>query len=544
MGGVVDRPPLGAAPRTDRWRRLVWAVVGALVLGSAVRAGDPSGSFNAGGVDRFVDFFAGALSPELSTGFLRLTWDESLVTISYALLGTALAVAIGLVGGALLSRRWWEPPGGGRVGVGWRVARGIGVVPRSVHEVVWGLLLLNVLGLDPMVAVLAIGIPFGAITATVFADVIDERDAAAYRALRSSGAGRIAALVYSLGPDARGDLTSYAFYRFECSIRSAAILGIVGAGGLGFQLQLSFTSLRYDEVWTLLYALILLSGLADAWSGWVRRRAASGVAPDGVRTTHPDRRSAHAPTLRVLVVAVPLAWWRVGLDPSTLWSERTRGEAGRIVGAMWPPALRDGWGTLLAQCIDTISLAVLAMVFAFVVGAALAFVASGAVGPRGPLGVVARLLTRLGLLVSRAIPAPVGAIVALFVMGPGPWTGAAALGVYNVGVLGRLFAEVVENADDTVPAALVAQGATRAQAVGYATIPDVWGRLVALGLYRWEVAIRETVVVGVVGAGGLGRALDDELAAFAWGKVAGIVLSLIAITFVVDLLSGWIRRNR
>ncbi|WP_436794404.1 PhnE/PtxC family ABC transporter permease [Actinospongicola halichondriae] len=539
VGQVVDE-----RARASRRRRLVWAVVCALVVGSAIRAGDPTGSFNAGGLDRFGDFFEAALSPELSSDFLGLTWDESLVTLAYALLGTALAVAIGLVGGVLLSRRWWEPPTGGSVGAGWRVARAIGVVPRSVHEVVWGLLLLNILGLDPIVAVLAIGIPFGAITATVFADVIDERDAHAYRALRSGGAGRLTAIVYSLGPDARADLTSYAFYRFECSIRSAAILGIVGAGGLGFQLQLSFTSLHYDEVWTLLYALILLSGLADAWSGWVRRRTASAVAPDGVRTAPPGRRSASVPTAGVLAVAVPLAWWRVGLDPSTLWSERSRGEAEHIVGAMWPPALRDGWGTLLAQCVDTILLAVLAMVLAFVVGAGMAFVASGAVGPRGIVGAVVRPLTRLALLVTRAIPAPVGAIVALFVMGPGPWTGAVALGIYNVGVLGRLFAEVVENADDAVPAALVAQGATRAQAVGYATVPDVWGRLVALGLYRWEVAIRETVVVGVVGAGGLGRALDDELSAFAWSKVSGIALSLIAVTFVVDLLSGWIRRNR
>lgn len=537
---------LAPASRSKRTRRVrpVELVVAAVVLGSVARAGNPAGSWNAGGVDRFVDFFAAAVSPELSVDFLRLTWRESLVTLSYAILGTALAVAVGIVGGLWLSRRWWEPPGGDRAGRGRRAARLAGVLPRSIHEVVWGLLLLNVLGLDPMVAVLAIGIPFGAITAMVFADVIDERSAGAYRALRAAGSPRLAALAYSLGPDAREDLTSYAFYRFECSIRSAAILGIVGAGGLGFQLQLSFTSLRYGEVWTLLYALILLSGLADAWSGQVRRRSKHAVAPDGVLVEHAGRRTVAVRTSILLAAAIPLAWWHVDLDPSTLWAARSRAQARQILGSLWPPSLRDGWSTLIEQCLDTISLAVLAMTIAFVIGALLALLASGAVGPRGRAGSVVRQTTRLLLLVTRAIPPPVGAIVILFVVRPGAWPGALALGVYDLGVLGRLFAEVVENADTTVPDALVAQGARRSQAVAYSTVPEVWGRFVALGLYRWEVTIRETVVVGVVGAGGLGRALDDELSAFAWSKVSGIVLALVVITFAVDATSGWIRRNR
>ncbi|MDE0803797.1 MAG: ABC transporter permease subunit [Acidimicrobiales bacterium] len=544
----IQAPPTSKPTGSAQARRV--RIVVALVVGAAVvRAGDPSGSWNAGGLDRFWDFFAAAASPELSGDFLALTWRESLVTLSYAILGTALAVTIGLIGGALLTRRWWESTADRSTGIGWRIARTAGVLPRSIHEVVWGLLLLNVLGLDPMVAVLAIGIPFGAITAVVFADVVDERSADAYRALRAAGAPRVSSLAYSLGPDARDDLASYAFYRFECAIRSAAILGIVGAGGLGFQLQLSFTSLRHEEVWTLLYALIALSGLADGWSGWVRRRSAGVVAPDNLSTRRGAHRGVGTWTSLGVAVAIPLAWWRVDLDVSTLWSSRTRSEATYVLSSLWPPSLRDGWRTVIDQAVDTVALAVLALVLAFVAGVVLSLLASGAVGPRGPgtggpAGVVVRATTRAVLLVTRAIPPPVGAIVVLFVIRPGVWAGALALGVYNLGVLGRLFAEVIENADVAARDALVSQGARRTQAVAYATLPEVWGRFTALGLYRWEVAIRETVVVGVVGAGGLGRALDDELSAFAWGKVSGILLALVAITFVVDLTSGWIRRNR
>ncbi len=508
------------------------------------RAGNPFGSFNEGGRSQVCNFLAGALSPETSGSFLELTVREAGVTLAYAVLGTALAVAIGLIGGVALSSRCWEGSDGRRAGPAWRIVRAAGVLPRSIHEVVWGLLLLNVLGLDPLVAVLAIGIPFGAITSLVFADVVDETAPGTFRALRASGAGRVAALAYSIGPDARDDLASYAFYRFECSIRSAAILGIVGAGGLGFQLTLSFTSLRYGEVWTLLYALILLSGAVDAWSGWVRRRSPTSISADGQRIRHRRGRGAATGTLALLAAGVPLAWWHVGLDPTTLGSTRTREQISTIVPALWPPSLRDGWATIVDQTADTLALSVLAMAIAFVVGLGLALVASGAIGPTGSLGRTARSTTRLALLVSRAIPAPVWAIVVLFVVFPGPWPGAIALAIYNIGVVGRLFAEVVENADDAVASALVAQGARRSQALAYATVPDVWARIVSLGLYRWEVAIRETVVVGVVGAGGLGRALDDELSAFAWSKVAGIIAALAIVTLAVDVASRWLRPDR
>jgi phosphonate transport system permease protein len=155
--------------------------------------------------------------------------------------------------------------------------------------------------------------------------------------------------------------------------------------------------------------------------------------------------------------------------------------------------------------------------------------------------------TRIGaralLLLTRAVPPPVWAVVALFVLRPGPWPGALALAAYNVGVLGRLLAEAVEGVDDQAARALRAAGASPVQAVAYATLPTVAGRFASLGLYRWEVAIRETVVVGVVGAGGLGRALDQELSSFAWGNVTGLLLALVALTVAVDAASTALRRR-
>ena len=539
---ATSAPPVGAPARRAR-RSLARTVVALGVVAAVVHAGDPFRSWNPSGWPQVRRFLAAAVRPELGGDFLALVWRESLVTLSYAVVGTALAMVLGLLGSVVLARRWWTRPGHARPGGGWQLVRAAGVVPRSLHEVVWGLLLLNVLGLDPLVAVLAIGIPFGAITAKVFADAIDDADGAAYDALRAAGAGRLPALAYGIWPAIRSDLVSYGFYRFECSIRSAAILGIVGAGGLGFQLSLSFTSLRYGEVWTVLWALVLLNGAADAWSGWVRHRSPTVLAADGTRLSTGARRSAAFATGIVLVPGVALSWWWLDLSPTHLWSARTRQQIGYLAGELVPPALRSGWATIVEQALDTLALSVLAMTLAFVGAALVALIASGTIGPGGAAGAALRAAMRALLLLTRAIPPPVWAIVALFVLFPGPWPGAVALGIYNVGVLGRLLAEALEGADDGPALALRASGASPLAAAAYATVPATLDRFASLGLYRWEVTIRETVVVGVVGAGGLGRALDQELSSFAWSRVTGILLALVVVTFAVDAASTALRRR-
>ena len=176
-----------------------------------------------------------------------------------------------------------------------RTLRAVMAVPRGSHEVIFALLLVNTLGLNPLVAVLAIGIPFGAVTARVFAEIIDETSHTTDRQLRASGSGRLVALAYGVLPQALPDMDSYGFYHLECAVRAAAVLGLVGAGGLGFQLCLSFQSLRYEQTWTLLYALALIGAAVDGWSSLVRRRYPSGTGPasEGRAASEVPRRGCH-----------------------------------------------------------------------------------------------------------------------------------------------------------------------------------------------------------------------------------------------------------
>lgn len=523
-------------PGLGRWTgRRAWfvALVGAVAWALWSAGVGRRELVNGGGWTLLSRFWGAAVHPELSGEYLRSTWSATLTTVAFAVLATALSVVIGCVGGVVTSETWWRRSrprrAGAAVGVrpGWFAGRVLFGLPRGVHEAVWGLFLVNVLGRDPMVGVLAIAIPFGAITAKVYAELIDEAARGPYDALRAAGAGRLAALVYAVLPRTLPDLVSYAFYRLECSVRSAVILGMIGAGGLGFQLSLSFQSLAYREMWTSIYALVAVSAAADLWGATLRRRGSPRLV----------RRSTVAAAALALASVVHL-----GADLGRLVSSRTRTLVVDLAGDAWPPSLPSGgWNELVRHTIDTVQMSLLAIALASTLAIVVAFVAArgGRTRPRRLVAAVARLL----LLVTRAIPPPVWALLVLFVLFPGPLPGAVALGIYNFGILGRLTAEVVENLDPRPAGALAALGAGGAQSFAYGVLPVAFGRFAAYSLYRWEVAVRETVVVGVVGAGGLGRLLEQQRAAFDFSGMLGTVLALIVVSVVVDWISAWARRS-
>ncbi|KQS59915.1 ABC transporter permease [Geodermatophilus sp. Leaf369] len=518
--------------RRDR-RRWTWGVGALVVLAwSLAGAGVFSGEvLNPAGLAQFGRFAAGAVHPALDADLLTVLARAALVTVAYAALGAGLAIGLGALGAVAVARTTW-----GRRRLGWTLTRGALAVPRGLHEAVWGLLLVNVLGLDPWVGVLAIGIPYGAVTAKVFADLVDEVPRGSHDALRAAGATRTTAVVYGLLPAASGGLLSYAFYRVECAVRSAVVLGLIGAGGLGYELLLSFSSLRWPQVWTAVYAIAGLCLLADVAGRAVRRRVASPApAAAGVLRRDPVVTGA------VLGTVALIGWsaWYLALDAATLVGPRAREQLGYVLGAAWPPATDgDLLRRVLVLSVDTVQMSVVAIAVALAGSVALAGLAAhpgpGANTGRRTAGVV----VRLALLLLRAVPPPVWALVLLFVFLPGVLPGALALGVYTLGVLGRLTAEATESLDPRPRAALTALGARPAGAWLVGTAPRAVGPVLAFALYRWEVAIRDATLVGLLGAGGIGVLLSAEISSFDWPAVATVLAAMVLLTWAVDLVSA------
>jgi phosphonate transport system permease protein len=514
------------------WRRRRWFIALAAVATWSVwgAVAGPRRVLNSGGWSQVQRFVSAAVHPDLSRAFLEVVVRSAATTAGYALVGTALALCIGTIGGVLSSEVWWARDSLDRAGRPTRrpltIVRLAAVVPRGIHEAIWALAFVYILGRNPLVAVLAIGVPFGAITAKVVADTIDDSARDAVLALRVAGAGRVAAMAYGVAPIVLRDVVSYGFYRLECALRSSVVLGAIGAGGLGFQLSVSFQSLRYREIWTLIYALVIMSALADRWGASLRHR--------------PSRRwmrvSVIAATVLTVVAAVSLQ-----VRPTTLFAGRARRLARSLASQAWPPRLpKGGWATLTKAVIDTVQLSVIAIVFAALVATPLAFLAARP-EPGSAAALLASRLARFVLLIMRSIPPTVWALMVLFVVFPGPLPGGIALGCYTIGVLGRLDAEVVENSDRHPYRALRNAGVPATASFAYGTLPTVAPRLTSLAMYRWEVAARETVIVGLVGAGGLGRLLAQQNAAFDEAAMLTSVAALVVVSTLIDMVSRRVR---
>jgi len=519
-----------------------WALALGLALAWSLASAGLGSALNAGGWRVASRFARAALAPDLSASYLAEVGAAALTTLSYAVLGAGAAVVLGLAGAVAASRTGWAGRRPGRAGrsggprgrAGWLAARALLAVPRGVHEAVWALLLVVVLGPGPLAAVVAIAVPFGAITAGVFADLLDGAPRGPYEALLAAGSGRVAAACYGLLPAVAPDLVSYALYRFDCAVRSAVVLGIVGAGGLGLLLDGALADLSYARMWTCIDALVVLCTLGVVLSRRVRARLAVG-----------GRTPARTLALSVVgaALACAAAWGHLRLDLRPLASQRVGDQVGYLAGAAWPPALpAGGVRALVDAAAATLQMALLATAAAVAVAVVLAPLAAHR--PEQEAG--ARLVSALcrgALVLARAVPAPVWVLLALFVSHPGVLPGAVGLAVHEVGVLGRLAGEAVEDLDPAPERALRAAGAGRAAAFAYGTLPRAAPQLLAYTVYRGEVVVREAVVVGLVGAGGLGYLLARQSAAFDWRAAVTTVAAFVVLTWAVDLLGVAARRT-
>jgi phosphonate transport system permease protein len=154
-----------------------------------------------------------------------------------------------------------------------------------------------------------------------------------------------------------------------------------------------------------------------------------------------------------------------------------------------------------------------------------------------------RSATRLVLNALRSTPELVWAVLLLIAVGLGPFAGTLALALHTSGVLGRLFAEAIENAPPSAAFALRTRGVGEGRVFLYATLPQVLPQLLSYTLYRWENNIRAAAVLGVVGAGGLGQMLAFHLGLFQMSETSTVLLAMLGLVALVDGLSYWVREG-
>ena len=274
MNTALLTPP----QRDPAWlSRLFWLCAGAVLLWPLAVATEfqPWILFQPDNLKVTGQFLATFLPPAHSPDFLALVAREAWRTVAIATAGMTLAFVLAVPFTLLSTSVLSVSALSGRMARGpfWlrQAVRGLLIVLRSVPELVWALIFVRVVGLGPTAGVLAIALTYGGMLGKVYSEILESGEPHATQTLLRNGASRLQAFVYGLLPQNAAELTSYTVYRWECAIRSSVVLGFVGAGGLGQQLDISMKMFNGGEVFTMLAVFVALVALADRISAGLRK---------------------------------------------------------------------------------------------------------------------------------------------------------------------------------------------------------------------------------------------------------------------------------
>jgi len=437
--------------------------------------------------------FSGLLQPTFNG--ITEPLDAILQTISFALLG----VSFGSLMGFLLALIFH-----------FRFVRVLCALLRSVHELFWALIFLQIFGLHPITGLLALTIPYAATFAKVYAEILEEGDHLAYDAIHKH-TGFISAFFYARLPDLWHHFVTYTSYRFECGLRSSAVLGFVGLPTLGYYLNTAFLEGQYSQVWAL---LILFYILIASIRYWVRPR--------------------------LLPIYLLIAPFTIVNDSTISFDNVARFFTHDIIPSPirhnQSPAQFFQWFSDLFQnealpgIINTLLLTQLALVMTGVVALLwLPFISNLFFDRFG------RTVGHGFLVVVRSTPEYILAFILLTLWGPSMLPAAVALTLHNGAIIAHLMGRYSNKLT------LRPDRSAGFNLYFFEVLPRIYGQFLAFLFYRWEIIMRETAILGILGIATLGFYIDSAISDIRLDK-AMILIAITAILNVcVDSLSRYIR---
>ena len=444
---------------------------------------------------------AGLMRPDLlSIEAMSVVW-----TVAFAVLGVAIGASTGFLFALVFARL--------------RAVRVLCAFLRSVHELFWASLLIQIAGLSPTTGILAVAIPYSGIFAKVFAEMIEEADLSAERVL-PAGTSTIARFAYVRIPELAPHFWTYTLYRLECGMRSTLVLGFVGLPTIGFHLDSFFKQGYYAQAAALLMVFYVLIGTRRLWARPVMVPILIVISVLVLPETI-GGGSALANLVRFLthdIVPMPLR----GTD---LFAAATWVSVGTW---LWPIITKQA----LPGVIQTLVLSQVALVAMGVIALLLfPFICRRFAGRVGqPLG-------RVALVVVRSTPEYMLVYVLLQLLGPSMLPAIIALSLHNGAIVGYLMGR---HADALEYRADAPRGVNL---YCYETVPRLYGQFLAYALYRWEIILRESAIFGILGIATLGYYVDAAISEFRLDVAVVLLLVTALLSMAVDVLSRGLRRR-
>lgn len=489
-----DKPDTsaGALRRVSLWFAAI-ALLGLVIADISVTTLDPWTELRL--------MVAGALSPSV--------WSWSILasslanTFAFALQG----VTLGAIAGFSLA-----------LGYRFTLVRAFCSFIRSIHELFWALLFIQVAGLSSLTGLLAIAIPYAGTLAKIYGELFEEVDPLPLDNLPRRRRG-LSYLFYTVVPLAWQPMATYTSYRFECAIRSSAILGFVGLPTIGFHLETALGEGHYSEAAALFYALLFLIGSLRLW---LHKRLLPLYLVAVFVYLPPQAQLSWQLLVRFVtedIVPAPLRNQSFNSETLTAFSQWLQ--------LLWQQQLWPG-------LTNTLVLGQIGMVFSGLLALALLPLNSSLFTAKRSW---ARGLGDGFLILLRTLPEYLLAFVGLLILGPSMLPAILALGIHNGAIIGHLLGRY---SDQIIQRADASGGVT---GYFYEVLPRVYRQFLAFLFYRWEVILRETAILGILGIGTLGFYIDSAFETFRFDRALLLILASALLNSAVDQLSHYLRRR-
>ena len=539
MSAIATRPASGLRARAfpPNWPLRIGAALFVLYVIYAAGIIDIRWERFAKGLDNGARFLGRMFPPNVAPDKLQLLWQGMLESLQIAIIATGLGILLALPVGLCAARNLMPWP----VTV---LARGLIALLRTFHPVIVAILFVKAVGFGALAGILALVVATIGFIAKLIAEAIEEMSMKPIEALRAAGSPFLSVVIMGVVPQVLPRFIGFAAYQLDSNLRNSALVGLVGGGGIGATLFTAFQRFDYDFVLTIILAIILAVMAGEILSAFMRRvyqdEAPSGEVRRDVSGPVWHRFTAAERRLRLVfwaVAAVALGWsfQTIEIIPEFLYDAPA--QTVDLFARMWPIDWAFFPKTVQQALIETLHTATLGTILAIAMATPVALMCARNVTPSALLNTIGRFI----LVATRSVHTLVWALFFVAVFGPGALAGVMAVAVHSIGFTGKFLAEAIEEAKPGPIEALRAAGAPPRAILLKGFWPQVKPAFLAVSLFRWDINVRESAVLGLVGAGGLGVALQAAMDNLYWDQVGLVLVVIFAVVVVTEIVTATLR---
>lgn len=418
-----------------------------------------------------------------------------------------------------------------------KILSAVFAVLRTVPSLVWAAILVSIFSVGRFSGIFSLFIISFLMSVKLIKEYLESISENKLMMMRSLGAGRMKMLISCVLPELSPLIISSFFLIFETCIRSAAVLGMVGAGGIGERLWVELSHLRYDRLSVCIILIFISIFIIDTLGRYMRESLPeSSYKFKGVESFKKNIKMKKLFEIMLIFMVIFLFLNSISIGRERFLTGLKQGKD--IVGGIFTPDF-SYFKKALAALLESFYIAVFASLTASILSILLTYFNAYNIRRKK----CASFFTKIFVNIIRTFPPIISAIIFFRGTGPGAVAGAFALSIYTLGVLTKMYSERIEALDDNIKNSLKSLGAgpfiTYIKGILPATFPEFLG----LSLYRFESNIRNSTILGIIGAGGIGTLLEMNIRWRNWHNTGMLLLLSSLMIILVDRMSLYVRRK-